>query len=341
MADENSKTIPGVVKAAGRTVDVIPSSQLVGEGDQRRWVPTVVKVSQESELTRDLQLVGKGPFKKDGVNTYITIDGKKLRFDGKTGALLSLLLAAALALFTLPLPAFAQFGMGRTRLNIKATQAPYVTLDGVTGFAPATLLKVNFTSGNLYLGDTPVSVAAGQVIGLTASKTDCAGPTYTACDIVYANSSGTVAFTTAIATATASGNSVLAYVQTSSTAVTEIRYPWETTLGDPAVSTASTIFASATNCASSAGTCAAAPAGGVTIAAAATTVTVATTAVSANSEIFVFEDSSLGTRLSVTCNTVTGRIYSATTRTAGTSFVITSSAAPATNPACLNYLIVN
>ncbi|MBO0887592.1 hypothetical protein J2P12_00675 [Candidatus Bathyarchaeota archaeon] len=101
------------------------------------------------------------------------------------------------------------------------------------------------------------------------------------------------------------------------------------------------LYQSQTNCSSAGGTCSAAQAGSVTIAAAATTVTVATTAVTANSQIFVQEDSSLGTKLSVTCNTTTGRTYTITTRTAGTSFVITASAAPTTNPACLSYFIVN
>jgi hypothetical protein len=55
----------------------------------------------------------------------------------------------------------------------------------------------------------------------------------------------------------------------------------------------------------------------------------------------VFEDSSLSTRLSVTCNTTTGRTYSITTRTAATSFVITASTNPSVNPACLNYIVVN
>jgi hypothetical protein len=68
---------------------------------------------------------------------------------------------------------------------------------------------------------------------------------------------------------------------------------------------------------------------------------VSTTAVTANSQIFVQEDSSLGTKLSVTCNTTTGRDYTVSARTAGTSFTITASAAPVTNPACLSYFIVN
>jgi hypothetical protein len=100
-------------------------------------------------------------------------------------------------------------------------------------------------------------------------------------------------------------------------------------------------YKTATNCQSSGGTCTAAPAGMVSIAAGATTVTVATTIVTANSEIFIQEDSTLGTALSVTCNTTISRTYAVTTRTAGTSFVITSSAAPSVNPACLSYHIIN
>lgn len=100
-------------------------------------------------------------------------------------------------------------------------------------------------------------------------------------------------------------------------------------------------FSTGTNCASSGGTCGSSAAGRISIAAAATTVTVATTAVTANSEIVIQEDSTLGTALSVTCNTSIARTYAITTRTAGTSFVITASAAPVTNPACLSYKIVN
>ena len=105
--------------------------------------------------------------------------------------------------------------------------------------------------------------------------------------------------------------------------------------------TTSKLYNTATNCSSSGGTCSAAAAGSVSIAAAATTVTVSTTAVTANSQIFIQEDSSLGTKLGVTCNTTTGRDYTVTARTAATSFVVTASAAPVTNPACLVYTIVN
>ncbi len=94
-------------------------------------------------------------------------------------------------------------------------------------------------------------------------------------------------------------------------------------------------------CQSTSGSCSGASAGSVTIAAGSTTVTVSTTAVTANSQIFVFEDSTMGSALGVTCNSSIVRMYQITSRTASTSFVITSSAAPVTNPACLNYFFVN
>ena len=114
-------------------------------------------------------------------------------------------------------------------------------------------------------------------------------------------------------------------------------------LSFPDAGTGLLLIPTTTNCTSSAApaVCAAAPAGSVVVAAAATTVTVNTTAVTANSQILLTEDSSLGTKLSVTCNTTTGRTYTVTTRTAATSFIITSSAAPTTNPACLSYTVLN
>lgn len=101
-------------------------------------------------------------------------------------------------------------------------------------------------------------------------------------------------------------------------------------------------FNTTTNCADSAGAaaCGSAAAGSFVIDAAASTVVVSTTAVTANSEVFVQYDSSLGTRLGVTCN-VTVALPSVTARTAATSFTVTVPAAPVTNPACYSYHIVN
>jgi len=101
-------------------------------------------------------------------------------------------------------------------------------------------------------------------------------------------------------------------------------------------------YATATNCSDSAGAaaCSAAAAGSIVIDATATTVVVSTTAVTANSQIFAIFDSSLGTRLSVTCNTTVADPW-ISARTAATSFTITVASAPVTNPACYSYFIVN
>lgn len=102
-------------------------------------------------------------------------------------------------------------------------------------------------------------------------------------------------------------------------------------------------YGTVSNCSSSAtpAVCGSAPAGSVAMPTGGSTLVVNTSAVTANSQIFITEDSSLGTKLGITCNTTTGRVYSVNARTASTSFTIKSSANPATNKACLSYFIVN
>lgn len=102
-------------------------------------------------------------------------------------------------------------------------------------------------------------------------------------------------------------------------------------------------ISTATNCASSASpaVCGSAIAGHVNILTGNTIINVQTTALTANSQIIIQEDQTLGTRLGVTCNTTLGRDYVISARTAGVSFSVLSSAAPAVTPACLSYLIVN
>ena len=100
----------------------------------------------------------------------------------------------------------------------------------------------------------------------------------------------------------------------------------------------SALYATATNCADSAGAaaCGSAAAGHVVIDAGATSVVVSTTAVTAASQIPITFDSSLGALLSVTCNTTAALPY-ITARTAGVSFTMTIAVAPAANPACYGY----
>lgn len=99
-----------------------------------------------------------------------------------------------------------------------------------------------------------------------------------------------------------------------------------------------------TNCSSSASpaVCGSAAAGSFVIAAAGTSVTVNTSAVTANSQIFVQEDESLGTKLSVTCNTgILANPPAVTARSAGVSFAVGVTAGLAVNPVCFSYWIVN
>lgn len=110
------------------------------------------------------------------------------------------------------------------------------------------------------------------------------------------------------------------------------------------------LYGSQSNCADSAGdaACSAAPVGRVVVDAADTTTVVSTTAVTASSEILVRNCPYLGAALSVTCNTAELVHPEVTAISAGTSFTITtyayatgSATAPATNPLCVCYSIIN
>jgi len=103
-----------------------------------------------------------------------------------------------------------------------------------------------------------------------------------------------------------------------------------------------------TNCSSSASPaiCVRAAAGSVAIPTGVTsvTLTVNTTAVTANSQIFLFPDDTLGTKLGVTCNSTLATLVggmAVTARTAATSFTVTYNGTIATNPLCVSYFIVN
>lgn len=108
------------------------------------------------------------------------------------------------------------------------------------------------------------------------------------------------------------------------------------------------LYATASNCSSSASpaVCGSAAAGSIQIPTGTTseTLTVNTTAVTANSQIFFYPDDTLGTRLSTTCNSTLATLVGGsviTTRTPGTSFVITFNGTISTNGVCGSYLIIN
>jgi hypothetical protein len=113
----------------------------------------------------------------------------------------------------------------------------------------------------------------------------------------------------------------------------------------PLIATTTKCAAAGTAANPSVASCSAAPAGLFSCATNASTGTcvVDTTAVTANSVIQIQPDSSLGSALSVTCNTTADSGLTAprvSARSAGTSFTITLGTFT-TNPECFSYIIVN
>lgn len=102
-----------------------------------------------------------------------------------------------------------------------------------------------------------------------------------------------------------------------------------------------TTFGTSTNCSQAVNpaVCGSAASGNAVVAAAGTTVVINTTAVTVSSQIQLTFDSSLGTKLGVTCNT-TPSILAVSARSGGVSFTVTT-ATPAVNPACFSYTIIN
>jgi hypothetical protein len=87
--------------------------------------------------------------------------------------------------------------------------------------------------------------------------------------------------------------------------------------------------------------CDSAPAGSFVLGVGSTAARVNTTAVTADSQILIIEDSSLGTKLGVSCNKTTGRTYMITDRSPGLSFTVSSSFPPTDHPACLSFQLLN
>ena len=101
-------------------------------------------------------------------------------------------------------------------------------------------------------------------------------------------------------------------------------------------------YGTLSNCSSSASpaACGSAAAGSVVIAPGSSSVVVDTTEVTANSQITLTFDSSLGTKLRVTCNNTPQQPY-VSGRTAGKSFRISVPESFTANPGCISYSITN
>lgn len=86
------------------------------------------------------------------------------------------------------------------------------------------LLNLTWTAGTVNNGGHAVAITSGST-NATAAMTSCAAPIYSACNFLYANSSGTVSATTTLATAMASGNTLLAMAETNGTVITKLSFP--------------------------------------------------------------------------------------------------------------------
>jgi len=83
---------------------------------------------------------------------------------------------------------------------------------------------VYWNAGTINNGGNSIAVAAGSV-NPTDAQNDCAAPSFSACNFIYADNAGSVASTTTLATAVASGNTLLALVETTAAVVTNIVLP--------------------------------------------------------------------------------------------------------------------
>lgn len=101
-----------------------------------------------------------------------------------------------------------------------------------TNFHPPTVSVSNGTTGikwnagTVNNGGHPVTVAAGTST-VTLNKADCSSPSFANCNFVFVNSTGTVSVTTTLATAIASGNSLIALIETGAVTTTQVVYPWQ------------------------------------------------------------------------------------------------------------------
>lgn len=86
---------------------------------------------------------------------------------------------------------------------------------------PASGLTVTYTNGSVTSGGL-VTAITGSTVLVSNTQTDCSAPAYASCNFVYWNTGASLATTTAVATAFAPGNVIVAYVTASGGNVTAV-----------------------------------------------------------------------------------------------------------------------
>ena len=201
--------------------------------EEGKVLPNVVTIAKEGDLTPDLIFKDFG--KSQGLHVVLTVGGKKLAFDAKTGVLVKVfgVFVALLLGFAFTPRAQAQEGqLGKFRNSLE-----YASVDAPVCLVKTTSLVITCYSGNIYEGAGPVAAATsstntvggetGVQLTLTASMTAC--PTTGTCNFIYADSSGTLHTTTTLATAWGTGNAPLYFMQTSASGVTLKQSVWQNT----------------------------------------------------------------------------------------------------------------
>jgi hypothetical protein len=230
----------------------------------------------------------------------------------------------------------------------EATHSGSGALTTLTGTQSLTVNNGGGAITNMYghrIGRTNTSGTAALSIGLLVNALSGAGVTDNSGVTVDSQTAGTnnAGLTIYATTGTKSANIFMGAAQ--GTALPAGNWSLYSASANPSLFTgpvSASVYQTATNCADSAGAadCGSAAAGAVVIDAGSTSVVVSTTSVTANSQIVPVFDSSLGTRLGVTCN-ATVALPTISARTAGTSFTITVPVAPTGNPGCFSYAIIN
>jgi hypothetical protein len=259
---------------------------------------------------------------------------------GFTGGLISVATPTSTPAFTVAGTSggVPYFSSSSTWASSGALTANVLTKGGGAGASPSNSLltdtgtTVTYTGTGGYVG--PTFTANGTTAGFVdlpqGSTSSGVAPCNTANSICFQAPTSVTSQLRTFAAAPATGHSL-----------------WTNSSGTM-TETLDSGITTATNCASSASpaVCGSASAGSVLIPTGTTssTLTVNTTAVTANSQIMFYPDDSLGTRLSVTCNStlstlVGGSFISA--RTPGTSFTITFNGTILTNGVCGSFVVVN
>lgn len=133
----------------------------------------------------------------------------------------------ALAL-PVPEPMPAQQATGTNYGNfVGAFAAPGIT--AVAGASSA----VTYTAGTVYSGGTAEAITAGTINNLTTSTTNCTAPAYSSCVFIYWASGSSLLATSTYATASASGNVIVAYVTVASNGTITLINPASLSLAGP------------------------------------------------------------------------------------------------------------